>query len=172
MMNFIQSAAGAYLTYKAITLLKTPWNELEVYKLGLVDDKGNQLKKTSKMTAKEKAWFTLFHKFIYALKRISDLNLYNKFMFLRKINMFTLLREGDTNVIKINLSSINESIISELNDVSSTGVSANSAILSLNPTFVSRSELADIKSGKRKPRNKEELFFCTETQESFLVQSK
>ena len=172
-MNFIQSAAGAYLTYKAVTILRTPWNELEIYKLGLVDEKGVQLKKTSKMSAKEKSWFTLFHKFLYEIKRISELNLYNKFTFWRKINMFSLVREGDINVLRINTSVINEKVLSltELNDVAGTGVSANAAILALNPTFVSRDELDLIKSGKRKPRKQEELFFCAETQESFLVQS-
>lgn len=174
MLNFIKTSAGAYLTYKAITLLRTPWNKLEVYKMGLVDENGKQLKKYSKMTPKEKEWFTLFHRFIYELKRIQTANLYNKYLFWRKINIFSLMRENQNLVVNLKP-------LTENNDTTGTGVAINSALLALSPITVSREDFNFIKqkkyakvSSKIKPHliEGECLFYCTELQQAvFYTQS-
>lgn len=166
MLNFIKTVSGAYLTYKAITLLRTPWEKLEVYKMGLVDKTGKQLKKYSKMTHKEKEWFTLFHRFIYELKRIQNSNMLNRYLFWRKLNIFALMREGQNPTI--NLKTLNES-----NDTTSTGVAINSALMSLNPIKISRPDFValsnkryDIVSDAVKKHLTEDecLFYCVELQ--------
>jgi hypothetical protein len=174
MLNFIKTVSGAYLTYKAITLLRTPWEKLEAYKMGLVDKDGKQLKKYSKMTNKEKEWFTLFHRFIYELKRIQNSNIYNKYLFWRKLNIFSLMREDQNPVI--NLKTLNES-----NDTVSTGVAVNSALLALSPIKVSRTDFMAIKnkkyniaSDKVKPylTESECLFYCVELQQAVFYTNK
>lgn len=171
MLNFIKTVSGAYLTYKAITLLRTPWTKLEVYKMGLVDKNGKQLKKYSKMTSKEKEWFTLFHRFIYELKRIQDSSMFTKYMFWRNLNVFSLMREGQNP--RINLKAINE--MNEMNDTTSTGVAMTSALMALHPITVSRPDFISISNKRydlvspaiKKYLTEDEcLFYCVELQQA------
>lgn len=55
-------------TLRFLRLLTTPWEETEAYKKGIVDEKGNKLKKPQ--TADEKSVYNSFHKLVYNLKRL------------------------------------------------------------------------------------------------------
>ena len=67
------SVFNAYLAYQFIKLLTTPWSETEAFKNGIIDDKGNKLKKSNQLkTDAEKKSFTVFHKIIFNLKRILE----------------------------------------------------------------------------------------------------
>ena len=51
-MGIVSRAADVYYTYRFIRTLVTPWEELDAYKLGLIDGNGKNLKKPS--TSEEK----------------------------------------------------------------------------------------------------------------------
>jgi len=59
------------ITYRIVKLLSIPFKDQDAYKLGIIDEKGNVLKKyrTLKTTAEKKA-YTLLHRFVFNLKRI------------------------------------------------------------------------------------------------------
>jgi len=59
------------ISYRILKLLSTPFIKQDAYKYGIIDDKGNILKKykTIKDT-KEKRSYTYLHRFIFNLKRL------------------------------------------------------------------------------------------------------
>ena len=68
--------AGAFdifVAYKFIKILVTPWEKTDAYKLGIIDDEGNLLKKRKDLkTGKEKIAYTIIHTLIWNLKRLLD----------------------------------------------------------------------------------------------------
>lgn len=68
--------AGAFdlfVAYKFVKILTTPWEEQEAFALGIIDDKGNFLRKSKSLkTNKEKKSFTVFHRLIFNLKKILE----------------------------------------------------------------------------------------------------
>lgn len=62
-----------FLVYQFIKRLATPFNEWEAYKLGIIDEDGNQLKKRKDLvTRKEKDSFGIFDVMIMKLKRLIE----------------------------------------------------------------------------------------------------
>jgi hypothetical protein len=52
-------------------MLVTPVKETKAYKLGIVDEKGNNLKKTSSLsTSEEKEAYTYLHRLVFNMKKI------------------------------------------------------------------------------------------------------
>jgi hypothetical protein len=52
-------------------MLVTPFKETKAYKLGIVDEKGNNLKKTSSLsTSEEKEAYTYLHRLVFNMKKI------------------------------------------------------------------------------------------------------
>lgn len=66
----IKRIADTVYTLRFLRLLVKDWTTMEAYKLGLIDEKGNKLKKAT--TPEEKNQYTLFHRLIYNLKRIIE----------------------------------------------------------------------------------------------------
>ena len=72
-MSIISTAANAYFTYKFLRVLTTPWEKMEAYELGIIDENGNVLKKTRQLrTADEKKAYTIFHRLAFNLKKILE----------------------------------------------------------------------------------------------------
>tara|TARA_B100001094_G_scaffold333417_1_gene411868 strand:+ start:14379 stop:14945 length:567 start_codon:yes stop_codon:yes gene_type:complete len=68
--------AGAFdifVAYKFIRILTTPYKKTDAYKLGIIDDKGNLLKKRKELnTGAEKKAYTIIHTLVWNLKRLLD----------------------------------------------------------------------------------------------------
>jgi len=105
-------AFDTFVTYKIISTLVTNWEDMPAFKYGIIDEKGNLLKKTSKLkTKEEKEAFTLFHRLIFNLKRLIQklpggsykLGSYAAALFLIKeeIDVERLLNEGESYVEEI-----------------------------------------------------------------------
>ena len=62
-MGMIKRAADLVYTFRFLTLLVTPFEKTEAFKLGLLDAKGKKLKKAK--TAEEKYAYTPFHRFVF-----------------------------------------------------------------------------------------------------------
>ena len=64
-------AVDLFVTYRFLKLLVTPWKKQEAYKLGIIDDKGKNLIKSSKFEREDqRAAFTLLHRLVFNCKRI------------------------------------------------------------------------------------------------------
>lgn len=61
------------IALRILTLLVTPFNQTPAYRLGIIDDKGKELKKMSQLnTIEERDAYTLLHRLVYRLKRIIE----------------------------------------------------------------------------------------------------
>ena len=71
-------AIDLFVTYRFIKLLVTPFNKMEAYKLGIIDDKGNRIvepgtnKPTTLRTIAEKNAYTVLHKLVFNIKKIFE----------------------------------------------------------------------------------------------------
>jgi len=60
-----------YITYRIIKTLVTPWDEQDAYKLGIIDDRGNVLKKYKELKSiKERDSYTILVRLVFNLKRL------------------------------------------------------------------------------------------------------
>lgn len=64
------SALDVFVAYKFIKQLATPWTKWQAYELGLIDDKGQRLKKTK--TPEEKSAYPTWKVLVRNMKRIID----------------------------------------------------------------------------------------------------
>jgi hypothetical protein len=62
----------AWLVYRFIKLLVTPFDETDAFKLGVIDASGKLKIKTDKMTSEQKASYTLFHRLVFNIKRLIE----------------------------------------------------------------------------------------------------
>lgn len=67
-MGLISRTADLYYTFRFLRILTTPWKEMDAYKLGIIDENGNVIKK--RITADEKSAFTPFHRLVFNVKRL------------------------------------------------------------------------------------------------------
>ena len=67
-MGVLTKAADTVYTLRFLRLLTTPWEETNAFKLGLIDNKGNKLKKP--FTEKEKSSYNMFHRLVFNIKKL------------------------------------------------------------------------------------------------------
>ena len=61
------------ITYRILKILTTPFNETKAFELGIIDSKGNELKKMRSLNSVvERDSYTILHRLIYRLKRIIE----------------------------------------------------------------------------------------------------
>lgn len=59
------------IAYRILTMLVKPFKETQAYKLGIIDDKGTNLKKTGTLrTSEEKDAYTYLHRLVFNMKKI------------------------------------------------------------------------------------------------------
>jgi hypothetical protein len=69
MGRFIDNA----IAYRILSLLVTPFNQTSAYKMGIIDEKGKELKKMSQLnTIEERDAYTLLHRLVFRLKKIIE----------------------------------------------------------------------------------------------------
>ena len=70
-MGIFSRATDYYLTYKFIKALIQPFNKTDAYKLGIIDDEGNILKKKRDLkTDEEKNAYGFFNRMVWNLKKL------------------------------------------------------------------------------------------------------
>lgn len=61
------------IAYRILTLLVTPFNKTAAYNLGIIDEKGKELKKMSNLnTVEERDAYTLLHRLVFRLKKMIE----------------------------------------------------------------------------------------------------
>lgn len=59
------------IAYRVLSMLVTPFTDTKAFKLGIIDAKGNTLRKTSELkTSEEREEFTYLHRLVFNLKKI------------------------------------------------------------------------------------------------------
>ncbi len=59
------------IAYRILSMLIKPFSETSAYQLGIIDDKGKNLKKSSTLTTtKEKDAYTYLHRLVFNMKKI------------------------------------------------------------------------------------------------------
>lgn len=67
-MGALSKSTDLVYTLRFLTLLTTPFDKTNAYELGLIDDKGNKLKKP--VTEKEKSSYNTFHRLVFNIKKL------------------------------------------------------------------------------------------------------
>jgi hypothetical protein len=62
----------AWIVYRFIKTLVTPWDETDAFKLGVIDASGKLLIHTKKMSDAQLASYTLFHRLVFNIKRLIE----------------------------------------------------------------------------------------------------
>ena len=72
-------AIDLFVTYRFLKLLTTPFEKTDAYKFGIIDEKGNRVKRpkstrpaVSLSTAELKNSYTILHKLVFNIKKIFD----------------------------------------------------------------------------------------------------
>lgn len=61
------------ITYRILKLLTTPFEETKAFELGIIDDKGKELRKMQSINSVvERDAYTILHRLVYRLKRIIE----------------------------------------------------------------------------------------------------
>jgi hypothetical protein len=61
------------IAYRILKLLVTPFEKTDAYKLGIIDENGNELKRMRDLnTVQERDAYTLLHRLVYRLKKIIE----------------------------------------------------------------------------------------------------
>ena len=70
-------AIDLFVTYRFLKILTTPFEKMDAYKLGIIDEKGNRIKKPSSTkpavelsTTELKNSYTILHKLVFNIKKI------------------------------------------------------------------------------------------------------
>ena len=66
--GIFQRGADIAYAFRFLKLLVTPWNKMEAFKQGIINDKGKKIKKPELPV--EKASYTIFHRLVFNLKRL------------------------------------------------------------------------------------------------------
>lgn len=65
-----KAAVNTYLVFQFVRELTKDWTEMDAYELGIIDEKGNILKKSKDLvTNTERASYTMFHRLIWNIKK-------------------------------------------------------------------------------------------------------
>ena len=61
------------IAFRILRLLTTPFSDTEAYRLGIIDEKGKELKKMAQLnTTAERDAYTILHRMVFRLKKIVE----------------------------------------------------------------------------------------------------
>jgi hypothetical protein len=69
--NLNEGIMDAFIVFKILKMLVTPWEKHDAYNYGIIDKDGNPLKKTKDLgTKKERGSYTILHRMVFGIKRL------------------------------------------------------------------------------------------------------
>ncbi len=142
------------IAFRTLYMLVTPFKDTQAYKLGIIDEKGNNLKKFSTLTSNEKDAYTYLHRLVFNLKKLINRLPGGENRIKSVIAAFWLIKEAQASRInpsrleenykailqKINLENIVfveeelllKEILEELGNVTGAGVATNEPVIRVN----------------------------------------
>ena len=70
MPSFIFKSADIYAALRFLRLLTTKWEKTNAFKKGIIDNKGEQIIKSSDIPPNDKKYYTLFHRLVFNIKKL------------------------------------------------------------------------------------------------------
>jgi len=87
-------AVDSIIAYRILKLLVTPFNKTDAFTLGIIDEKGNELKKIRDLrTTEDRDAYTLLHRLVFRLKKIIEKVPVDNKKFLSLAAAYSLIRE-------------------------------------------------------------------------------
>jgi hypothetical protein len=71
-VSLIKRSADLVYAFRFLRILTTEWTDLDAYKLGIIDDKGNRIRSNKITTREEKNAYTSFMRLAFNIKRLLD----------------------------------------------------------------------------------------------------
>lgn len=72
-MGLISRSADLFYTFRFLKLLVTPWNQMDAFKLGIIDQNGNVLRRSATLSKdSERSAYTMFHRLVFNIKRLIE----------------------------------------------------------------------------------------------------
>ena len=72
-------AIDAFITFRFLKLLVTPFDKTEAYKLGIIDERGKVLKKYRSLErVEERRAYTILHRLVFNIKKLIEKYTVNK----------------------------------------------------------------------------------------------
>lgn len=84
-----------WIVYRTLRLLTTPWDEMDAFRVGLIDAQGTRTAKEVKTTEERRA-YTLLHRLVFNLKRILEKLPFGKTKLARYATALFLVKEHMT----------------------------------------------------------------------------
>jgi hypothetical protein len=119
-MGLLSRTGDTFYAFRFLRLLTTPWEKTGAFKAGILDDKGNVIRKPE--TAADKDKYNLFHRLVYNIKRTLNKIPFGKTTIASYLTALYLLKEhtglSDAKVcaiiekactVKLNLDDLHES---------------------------------------------------------------
>lgn len=124
----VSRAFDYYISYKFIRELTRSWTQMDAYKLGIIDEKGNILKKSDELkTQDEKDAYTPFNRIVWNLKKMLE-KLGGKSKIVSYASAAWLLKENQE-LVEAELNPL----LDELNEEGETPVNTTSGIAGRDP---------------------------------------
>lgn len=83
-----------WIVYRVLRIMTTPWDEMDAFKLGIIDANGKSIKKSKELkTTDEKNAYTLLHRLVFNLKRILEKLPFGKTKLARYATALFLIKE-------------------------------------------------------------------------------
>lgn len=70
MTGLLKRTVDVAYTIRFLLLLVTPWKKTKAYKLGIIDENGEPLKRVADLTAEELKYYTSFIRLVFNVKRL------------------------------------------------------------------------------------------------------
>lgn len=90
----VTGVIDAWIVYRVLRILTTPWDEMDAFRYGIIDATGAVLRKQRELkTSDEKNSYTLLHRLVFNLKRILEKLPFGKTKLARYATALFLLKE-------------------------------------------------------------------------------
>ena len=90
----VSRIADSIYAFRFLRLLTKKWTDMPAYELGIIDDEGKPLKKSSELkSTQEKDAYTTFHRLVFKIRRIIQKLPFGKTMFASYAAALFLLKE-------------------------------------------------------------------------------
>tara|TARA_B100001093_G_scaffold516985_1_gene597184 strand:+ start:2661 stop:3254 length:594 start_codon:yes stop_codon:yes gene_type:complete len=124
-MSVVSRTADLFYAFRFLKLLVTPWDKMEAFDLGVIDDNGKVLKKAAdRKTPQEKSAYTVFHRLVFNVKRLLNKLPFGKTRLASYASALFLIKES-TNLTDTEIRDIISNIFDDLEET--IDLSENSA---------------------------------------------
>ena len=144
-MGIISRTGDLFYAFRFLKLLVTPWEDMEAYKLGVIDENGKVLKK-KRNTPEEKSAYTVFHRLVFNIKRLLNKIPFGKTKLASYASALFLIKEN-TGMSEESIREILDEVFDDIEN--EIDLSEHNVRHKLTPgTYFLKNEIASIDTGE------------------------